>query len=115
MQTHVCARTHTPTQEEGKAKHVMPHCPSVHTRRPPGIRQTPCLASTVVSQLHSCSSETKALIYSQDTGQHQHSFAATSVPQAHCSVDAGTSLKMRSSEVCTTPSFHLLQTMVPYP
>lgn len=77
----VCACTHahtcTHTQEEGEAKHVRTRYPSPHSVRPSVIRHHP-----LVSQLHSCSSETEGLTENQDTGRNHHSLIISSSPKS---------------------------------
>lgn len=85
------------TQDDGEAKHVRLCCPGPHSARLSTVRY-----HLLVSQLHSCSSETEALSENQDTGRNHH-FLATSVLQMHCPVGAGTSLDMsRSPEIYVT-------------
>lgn len=81
MCVHVGAGTNISTLEEGKAKHTMPHCPSLHLRRLPVIR-FPIRPPSLLSQLHSSSSETKALIENQDSGKTQISLPLSSTSAA---------------------------------
>lgn len=85
------------TQDDGEAKHFRLCCPGPHSARLSTVRY-----HLLVSQLHSCSSETEALTENQDTGRNHH-FLATSVLQMHCPVGARMSLEMsRSPEIYVT-------------
>lgn len=76
VRTHAHVHTHAHTQEEGEAKHMRTRYPSPHSIRPSMIRHHP-----LVSQLHSCSSETEALTENQDTGRNHHSLVTSSSPK----------------------------------
>lgn len=88
MRAHVYTHARTHTHEEGEAKHVRTCYPSPRSIRPSMTRHHP-----LVSQLHSYSSESKALTENQDTGRNHHSFVTSSFPKPTAQQAPGRALR----------------------